>query len=306
MAGLRIVPTLVRCPEEKMGLEIRRLAYPLGAEILGVDVTKPIDAASGNAIRQAFLDYSVLLFRGQKIDQRQFIALGQVFGDLDDHSKSKFAHPEHGEIIVNCPATTTTPDYYPGETWHSDQCHKPAPAKASLLRSMQIPSLGGDTMFANMYLAYDLLSERMKDLIAKLDAIHFGGKDQIDYSSPERMVATKKLIPTIAQPITRTHPETGRRSLYFGDKVKQIAGLSAEEAGPIIDFLCKQIAMPQIVYRHRWQQDDVIIWDNRCTNHMAVGDYDRSQVRHMEKVTVKGTPSGYIYNGPLLYDGLPA
>jgi taurine dioxygenase len=288
-----------------MSLAIRNLGYALGAEISGVDLTKSISADDADDIREAFLDHCILLFRGQNLDPQQFIALGRVFGDLDDHSKAKDVHPNYQHILVNRPKTTN-PDYYPGETWHSDQCHRPAPAKATLLRSLQIPSLGGDTMFSNMYLAYERLPEKMKDRLSKLDAIHFGGKDKIDFTSPETIAATKKLIPVIAQPLVRTHPETGRKSLYFGDKVKQIAGLSEEDAAPLIDFLCKHIAMPQFAYRHRWQLHDIIIWDNRCTNHLAVGDYDRSQVRHMEKITVKGTPLGYAYKGPLLYDGLPA
>ena len=156
------------------------------------------------------------------------------------------------------------------------------------MRAVEVPDVGGDTMFANMYLAYDTLSERMKKLIAGLHGVHLPGTAQ-----------SRRTIPPIAQPLVRVHPETGRKALYVGEKVSLLVGMTAEESRPLLQFLCRHAARPQFVYRHQWCKDDLLMWDNRCTNHIALGDFDRTQLRHMERATVNGTPSGYVYEGPL-------
>jgi taurine dioxygenase len=163
----------------------------------------------------------------------------------------------------------------------------------SLLRCVELPDVGGDTMFANMYMAYDSLSDGMKKMLAGLDGIHARQRKFTDIS-PERAEFLKRQKP-VAQPAVRVHPETGRKALYVGDKVKQFVGLTPEESRPLLDFLSSHSARPQFVYRHQWRQDDLVLWDNRCTMHLAVGDFDETKIRHMERTTVKGTPSGYLY-----------
>jgi taurine dioxygenase len=291
-------------------MEIRKLSYNCGAEVLGANIAKTLSNAEFEAIHAAFLDYGVLLFRKQPMTRGQHIAFSRRFGELDKHearpnnkNAPAMAHPDYPEINVNRPDPSNRPAFYAGEAWHSDQCHKVAPAMATLLRSIAIPDAGGDTMFANMYLAYDTLSDGMKKLIEGLHGVHFGGKSRIDDSSPERLRETQKAKAPVAQPIIRVHPKTGRKALYIGEKIKQLVGLRQEESEPILRFLCEHATRPQFVYRHRWQQDDLIMWDNCATIHMAVSDYDKGQVRHMEKTTVKGPVSGFTYDGPLHYEG---
>src|SRR5262249_6064212 len=154
--------------------------------------------------------------------------------------------------------------------WHSDRTGSTRPSMASLLHAIRIPDVGGDTLFANMYLAYDTLSAGMKKLIAPLYCI-FPGRP----AEPGRLAR-----PAVAHPLVRRHPETGRPSLFIGELVEQFEGMTREESRPLLRFLCDHTARPQFCYRHRWQGDDLIVWDNRCTNHLAVGDYDKTLIRN--------------------------
>src|SRR5262249_5218841 len=151
-----------------------------------------------------------------------------------------------------------------GQEWHSDHSHLPDPCSASLLHAIQVPGLGGDTMFCNMYRAYDTLSDGMKNLIKPLYAVHMDGKAVIDNSSPERLAETRKEYPQSAHPIARVHPESGRTALYVSDQVRMIVGMTQEESRPLLRFLVDHAVQPQNVYRHQWQQDDLLMWDNRC------------------------------------------
>jgi taurine dioxygenase len=166
------------------------------------------------------------------------------------------------------------------------------PSLGSLLRGITIPPVGGDTMFTNMYRAYDTLSDGMKKMIADLHGIHTGSRKIVDLSS-DRAAEQRKLNPPIAQPVVRVHPETGRKALYIGEKVSAFVGMTEEESRPLIDYLVKHATRPQFVYRHQWRQNDIVLWDNRCTMHIALGDYEDGEIRHLERTTVKGTPSGY-------------
>ncbi len=168
----------------------------------------------------------------------------------------------------------------------------PVPSLGSLLRGITIPPVGGDTMFTNMYRAYDALSDGMKKMIEPLHGIHTGTR-KVDDPNSDREKEQRKINPPIAQPVVRVHPETGKKALYIGEKVSCFVGMTVEESKPLIDYLVKHATRPQFVYRHQWQQDDIILWDNRCTMHIALGDYQEGEIRHLERTTVKGTPSGY-------------
>ena len=285
-----------------MSLQIRPLSYALGAEIIGVDWAKAVDADTFRQIHRAFLEHDgVLLFRGQKITSEQHIAFSRLFGELQSNADgaARFRHPDYSEIgLVYNPRVKGKPtDQYQGERWHSDHSFTLVPPAMSLLRSIEIPDVGGDTMFANMYLGYESLSDGMKKFIDGLEAVHVGSGNRIDHSTPERLAETTRRN-QVAQPLVRTHPETGRKALYLGEypKVRQFVGMTAEESKPLIMFLSEHATRPQFCYRHVWRKDDLIMWDNRCLMHMAIGDYDKTQNRDMERVTVKGNPSGYIYD----------
>ena len=280
-----------------MPISTRPLSHALGAEIMGVDVGQPLSNADFDLIHRTFLERGILLFRDQKISREQHIAFSRRFGDLDDHeSLPRDRHPDYPELLLvtNIPKPSGKPSdsKYTGQQWHSDMSFTPVPSLGSLLRGITIPPVGGDTMFTNMYRAYDTLSDGMKKLIEGLHGIHTGGR-KIDDLSSERAAEQRKLNPPIAQPVVRVHPETGRKALYIGEKVSCFVGMTAEESRPLIDYLVRHATRPQFVYRHQWRTDDIVLWDNRCTMHIALGDYEDGEIRHLERTTVKGTPSGY-------------
>jgi taurine dioxygenase len=285
-----------------MALQIRRLSYALGAEVSGVDISKSIDAATFDQIHRAFLDNLILLFRDQPLDQQQFIAFSRRFGELDPHEGIAMdRHPDYPEILLNTNKPKPggrTGFGYSATLWHSDRPGGFEPALASALRSIEVPEVGGDTMFANMYLAYETLSDAMKKLISELHTVYWGGNRLYDTSSPEKLRQSQQANPPIALPICRRHEETGRTALYLGERARQIVGLTEAESRPLIDYLCRHAARPQFVYRHCWRNHDLIIWDNRCINHLAVDDYDKTQTRYLERTTIMGTPTqGYRIRG---------
>jgi len=283
-----------------MALQLRRLSNALGAEAMGLDLTR-LDERQFGQLNRAFLDHGILLFRGQPLTTLQHIALSRGFGELDIHeSAPQDRHPAHPEVllITNEPKPGGAPSdtRYTGRVWHSDHSFTLVPALGSLLRAVEIPEVGGETMFTNMYLAYETLSDGMKKLIDGLHGIHSTAR-KID--DADRAADMKRRNPPVAQPLVRVHPETGRKALYVGEKVKQIAGMTAEESRPLLQYLCSHATRHEYVYRHQWKKDDLVMWDNRCTMHIALADFDETQLRHMERTTVLGTPSGHVYDGPL-------
>ena len=276
-----------------MTIEIKRLSAGIGAEVSGVDLSQPLGAVDLAAVQQAWRDHVILLFRGQKLTHQQHVDFTRRFGDLDDHAAiPKFRHPEFPEIL---PVTNQEIDGRKqpvGRQWHSDLSTTLRPAMASILRCEVIPPVGGDTMFANMYLAYETLSDKMKEIIDGLWGIqdmtvakHSQGRDLTD---------VRKRNPPVAQPVVRVHPETGRKALFVAEMTTTgIVGMRDEESRPILEFLFRHSIQPEFVYRHRWQVHDVLAWDNRCAMHLALNDYDINVPRMMYRTTLLGEPSGY-------------
>jgi len=284
-----------------MSIKLRPLSYPLGAEVCDIDVTAPIGESDFGAIYRAFLDHGILLFRNQEITREQHIAFSRRFGELDPHDAfPSDRHPDYPELMVvtNEPQPDGTPSVsrYTGRRWHTDMSQTLCPAAGSLLRSWRVPEVGGDTLFANMYAAYDALSAGMKTLIDGLHAIHYAGSRKLDSTSTDQAHAAeqKRISPPVAHPVARVHPETGRKAIYLGEKVRRFDGMTEEESRPLIDYLNRHATRPEFVYRHQWRPHDILVWDNRSTMHQALGDFDQTQSRYMERTTVYGTPSGYV------------
>ncbi|MGH2509397.1 MAG: TauD/TfdA dioxygenase family protein [Ktedonobacteraceae bacterium] len=282
-----------------MSLTLRKLSYALGAEICEFDVARPIDEQSFGDIYRTFLDYGVLLFRNQNITPEQHIAFSRHFGELDGHDAlPRDRHPNHPEILIltNTPKSNgeSSDTKYAGRRWHSDLSFTLTPSLGSLLRGVSVPDVGGDTMFANMYRAYECLSDGMKKLISGLYGIHASGTRKMDSPSKERLDEQRMINPPVAQPLVRIHPETSKKALYISEKVKSLEGMTEEESQPLISYLCKHATRPEFVYRHRWRRNDILVWDNRCTMHLALGDFDQSQRRYMERTTILGAASGHL------------
>jgi taurine dioxygenase len=284
---------------------VRPLSFALGALVTGADLTRPLDDATFRQINDAFLAHHVVLFRGQPISRDQHIAFARRFGEL--HLVPEQLRPrradgsgEHAEVsmVTNHPSSGPARSLV-GGAWHSDLAERPRPAAASLLRCVTLPGVGGDTMFANMHKAYEDLSPGMRQLLAGLEGVYLDRAPDFDLSTAERYWQSRRANPAAAQPVVRTHAESGRKALYVNAETSQFVGMTEAESKPIIAYLTRHATRPENVYRHQWQEGDLLMWDNRSVLHMALADYDRSKVRHMERVSVIGDESGREYLGPI-------
>ncbi len=281
-------------------MRVKKLAYALGAEILDVDITRPLDEATIQAIRAAWLEHLVLLIRGQNITPEQHIAFSRRFGELELHPNKYNHHHEHPEVYV---VTNKMVDNRPSDTrsvgrrWHSDGAYKLKPSMGSLLYSGEIPPVGGDTLFANMYLAYEALSPKLKEVLERLHALNDRGAAQNNRNvDPARVAERLKLTPPVINPVVRVHPETGRKALYVSENVTTcFEGMTPEESRPLLEYLFAHSVRQEFIFRHRWQVHDLLMWDNRCTVHLAPPDYDLTQPRYMMRTTIAGTPLGRLY-----------
>jgi taurine dioxygenase len=278
---------------------VRRLSYALGAEISGVDLSKPVDTKTVDRIRDAWHERLVLLFRDQRITPEQHIAFSRHFGELDRHdSNPRYRLREHPEILQ---ITNRLMDGKPsgtretGRNWHSDLSYTRHPAKGSLLWCEECPDVGGDTMFTNMYLAYETLSDKMKAFLDDLSAVHDVSLVKgIEKRDPEQVAELKRLSPPVAHPVVRVHPDTGRKALFVSERVRTFVGMTEDESQPILRFLCQHATRHEFVYRHQWRPHDLLMWDNRCTMHLALADFDQTQTRHMQRTSLLGEEMGYV------------
>jgi taurine dioxygenase len=262
------------------------LSPHLGARVGNIDLSQAMDDSTFAALRKAWLDANgVLVFPAQNLTPEQQIAFSRRFGALE--LADAHAQPfEHCEIYVvsNKVENGKRVGRIAGTYWHSDQSFKPAPAMASLLYGIEVPPSGGDTMFANQYLAYDRLSGRMKQMLDGLKAYH-------DYQTGSRQrqnVDYPKSYPPSPHPVVRTHPESGRKALFVNSLCSHIEGLPPGESDAILSFLFRHTVQPEFIYRHQWQPRDLLLWDNRCLVHYAVNDYDGISVRYMHRTQVTG------------------
>lgn len=275
-------------------LRINRLAYGLGAEVLGLDIAQAVDDQTIAHIRQAWLEHLVLVFPGQDITLEQHIAFSKRFGPLEVHPEKHYRHHQYPEIfevtnrMVDGKKSMTAEV---GLKWHSDGAFTLRPPTGSLLHCAQLPSVGGDTWFANMYKAYDALSPTLKGVVDGLRVVN----DLASYTNVKQLDEHLKDNPAIIQPMVRVHPETGRKALYLNESVtRQIYGMTVEESQGLLQYLFKHSVRPQFTYRHRWRKHDLVMWDNRCAMHLAAADFDKSEIRQMFRTTLEGEPLGEL------------
>ena len=279
-----------------MGINVTQLSAAVGAEV-AVDLTRPLRQETAEQINTALAEHCVLLFRNADISPEQHIAFSKHFGLLEAHLLAEFSLPEHPEIFVVSNVKEggkLKGAVYAGQFWHSDLSYMKKPSLGSLLLCHEMPAVGGDTMWANMYLAYDTLSEPMKAFIAGLKAVHDYSHAYDTYFAklPDRPPLTREQrekTPPVTHPMVRTHPVTGRKALYVNPGfTKGIVGMPEEESQPILDFLHRHSTRPEFTYRHKWRVHDMMFWDNRCSMHYALADYDFSVRRHMHRTTIAG------------------
>jgi taurine dioxygenase len=280
-----------------MGISITRLASAIGAEVAGLDFARPIEPELVDKLARALAEHCVLLIRNADITPEQHIAFSRHFGALENHVLADFALPNHQEILVVSNVKEggkLKGAIYAGQFWHSDLSYKEKPSLGSLLLCREMPAVGGDTMWTNMYMAYDTLSDAMQAFVGGLKAVHDYSHAYDTYFSklPDRPPLTpeqRAKTPPVKHPVVRTHPVTGRKALYVNPGfTKGIVGMPEEESRPILDFLFRHSTRPEFTYRHKWEVHDMMFWDNRCSMHYAVADYDFTVRRHMHRTTIAG------------------
>lgn len=262
-------------------IALRRATPTVGAFIDDIDLAD-LDEATFAEVRRALTEYCVVFFRDQKISTDEHIAFGRRFGDLDVHPAAANA-TGHREILVI--AADENSARANGEAWHSDVSCQTEPPMASILHMHVTPPSGGDTMFSNMYAAYDALSPRMKSYLDGLCAVHDG---EHVYRGLYDNVADKPQYPRAEHPIVRTHPETGRKCLFVNRSfTTRIVGVPVDEGNAILQYLYAHMEHPNFQVRFTWEPGSIAMWDNRCAQHRAIWDYWPHR-RYGHRVTVKG------------------
>jgi len=271
-------------------VQITRCEPAIGAEIGGVDVTA-LSGREWEAIYRTWLDCNVIVVRGQNLTMPQFLDYSRRFGTLKPHRVRRTRHPEHPEVTVmgvdarktSGPVSASIRNR--GADWHTDSPWDTEICKATQLYALAIPSSGGDTLFASMYAAYDALPGRLKARIEGLSAAFgYGGRSRqgFDLLEPEDQAR-----PPAVHPIVRTHPESGRKSLYVNPThILGIVGLPEAEGAALIEELLSYMLQPGAQHRHKWRVGDLVIWDNRCSVHAAAGGHPPDESRIHWRVTI--------------------
>jgi taurine dioxygenase len=276
-------------------IQVQPIGYALGAKVTNVDLSQPLSPQDLQTIQAAWTQHVVLVFPNQQLDPEKLIAFTRHFGELDNYETQPFnRHPEHDEVMLlsNKPLNGKIPaGASNGQNWHTDLSYTLRPAKATMVYCIEKPSVGGDTMFANMYAVYDSLSPKLREFLDGLEGIN-----DVGLISPRRdpaiLEAFKRLNPPVIHPAVRVHPESGRRALYVNERVRSFVGMTEAESKPLIKFLCDYSVLPRFVYRHQWSVGDLVLWDNRCAIHLAVGDYNPAEYRHMIRTSTMGEHIG--------------
>jgi taurine dioxygenase len=269
-------------------LTLAPLTPTIGAEISGVDLSVPLAPETVAAIRTALLDWKVLFFRGQDIDTDQHLAFARCFGELEVHPFAPHK-PGYPEIMV----ITHDRDHRGREnTWHSDVTWREKPSLGSILRAIEIPPVGGDTLFADMAAAYEGLSDAVKEKIEGKVAVHDFGHFRAGLrkagKSEEEIEAFNKAYPKVEHPVVRTHPETGAKAIYVNAAFTlHIVEMEKDESDRLLKHLYSRAAIPEYQCRFRWSAGALAFWDNRASQHYAASDYWPA-VRRVERATIIG------------------
>jgi taurine dioxygenase len=281
-------------------IRVEKVTPLIGAEIDGVDLSQPLDERTLKEIHEAFTENQVIFFRDQKLTVEQHKNFGRLFGELVVHPAAPSLVDGHPEILVI--HADETSKHVAGENWHTDVSCDPTPPLGSMLYMHELPPVGGDTLFASMYAAYEALSEPMKRFLEPLTAIHDG--DHV-YRGRYGVEESGKVYPKAEHPVVRTHPVSGKRALYvnrgFTTKIPQ---LKRPESNAVLEMLYQHIEIPEFQCRFRWKVNSLAFWDNRCVQHHAMWDYF-PQRRHGHRVTIKGDKPFFGHGGHAAQDPQP-
>lgn len=250
------------------GWQVKRLAGALGAEVRGFRIAD-VTQADIQAVKSLLLDHMVLFFPGQHPEVDSHVAFGRHFGQLEGHPHLKNPFTQHPELFELAASSGGVAD-----EWHTDITFQEEPALMSILHMVKCPEVGGDTMWASLCAAYDELSPPLKELCDGLTALH----DALPHNHPERMAV---------HPVVRVHPETGRKALYVNEHfTRRIVEMNATESEAFLTYLTRWVQNPRFTVRYTWQEGTVAMWDNRCTQHFVLNDFEGERV--IQRVTVMG------------------
>jgi len=276
--------------------EVRPFDAPVGAEVVGLDISKPINTEDFTRLHKAHLDHHVLVFRNQQITPQEHIDFSRRFGPLEIHVLHQFQLKNHPEILIVSNIKVNGEPIGLGDAgvyWHSDISYKPNPSLGSLLHAQELPSEGGDTLFADQHLAWESLSPELQQRILPLKAEHsyLAKYEELRAKNPWRPKLSQAQIDQVApavQPVVRTHPETGRKALFVSEHfTTRIVGLPAQESDALLAELFAHSVKPEFVYRHKWAPHDLVFWDNRSLMHLAAGTPDHLR-RRLNRTTIVG------------------
>ncbi len=283
-----------------MTLQVDRLSDALGGEINGIELRPDCGDDLIADIRAALLEHQVLVFRGQSLSPEQQVGFSRRFGDLVVRISGEFLHPEYPEVLVLSNRVVDggaegASIAYAGQFWHSDLTYAARPSMGSMLHALEVAEEGGDTAWANMYMAYDALSADTRARIDGLSAVHVRDRRKnprtpLDDKFDRDVNAYYAIeVPDSLHPMVRTHPETGRRALYVSPRFTvAIDGMDNALAQPLLDELFEHQIRPEFIYRHKWRQGDLVFWDNTSTIHLACGGIEPPGIRHLHRTSIAG------------------
>jgi taurine dioxygenase len=275
-----------------MAMKVEKLTARIGAEVSGIDVSQPLDEAVLAEVTAAFHEHSVIFFTGQrKLSGEEQLAFASQFGEveIDDFQTHASALPQVMTL------DQTRPKGQGSDNWHTDSTYKQQPPQGTMLQCHRRPDSGGDTCFASMYAAYELLSEPMQRMLEGLTALHSTTqllertRNSGLYKFPEHLAN----LPPVSHPVIAVHPDTGRKLLNVNSQwTARIEGMSQAESDALLRFLHEHVKSPEVQVRYRWREGDIGFFDNLCVQHYGVADYDTRRV--MQRVAIAGKPLGRV------------
>ena len=266
-------------------IEVHPVSGALGAEIRGADLSRPLEPDLLAEIRRAFLDHLVICFRDQELTPREELAFARQMGEPMPYPQLEGLRgfPLITEVIKREHERVNF-----GGVWHSDTAYLESPPKASQLYAIEVPPHGGDTIFANQYIAYETLSQGLRGTLAGLAAVNTSSKPEIARTRDDRLRDKGEALKVLSavHPVVRTHPETGRKALYVnrGHTIR-FEGWAERESRPLLDYLFDHQVRPEFTCRIRWERGTLTLWDNRCAQHLPLNDYQGFR-RLMHRVTL--------------------
>jgi taurine dioxygenase len=279
-----------------MSMQINVLSDALGAEVVGLDLSRPATESDIAEINLAFLEHQLLCIRGKQLDSAAFARVSRCFGEPQAQLKRDQRVEGWPEVSI-LESTYKSPEDKPDDLvnvrlsgWHTDDSYFAIPAKATMLQALSIPDAGGETRFCNTRKAYEDLPDEMKVRLEGLKAVHSYDTMRAPARAPKRTEIEKQETPDVIHPLVRTHEDTGRKAIYFNsNRTDSIVGMDRKSSDALLDWLDQHIKQPKYRYDHVWRSGDILLWDNRCLVHSVNTDFPVGQPRVHQRILLKGT-----------------